>query len=63
MVLCGPANAEQMNEAIAALERGPLEPEERVRIERIGSYLYGEYAPAYPDAGDAEDVSAGRAAR
>lgn len=63
MVLCGPANAEQMNEAIAALERGPLELEERERIERIGAYIYGQYAPAYPDAGDAEDVSAGRAAR
>ncbi len=63
MVLCGPANAEQMDEAIAALERGPLEAEERERIEKIGAYLYGQYAPAYPDAGDAEDVSAGRAAQ
>ena len=63
MVICGPANAEQMDEAISALERGPLEPEERERIERIGAHLYGQYAPAYPDAGDAEDVSAGRAAQ
>ena len=62
MVLCGPANAEQMNLAIEALERGPLEPDERERIERIGAYLYAQYAPAYADAGDAEDVSAGRAA-
>ena len=62
MVLCGPANAEQMNLAIEALERGPLEPEERERIERIGAYQYAQYAPAYPDAGDAEDVDAGRAA-
>lgn len=62
MVLCGPANAAQMDEAIAAMERGPLEPDERERIERIGAYLYGQYAPAYPDQGDAEDVSSGVAA-
>ncbi len=63
MVLCGPASAAQMDEAIAAMERGPLEDDERERIERIGAYLYAQYAPAYPDAGDAEDVSAGRAAQ
>ena len=62
MVLCGPANAEQMNLAIEALERGPLDPDERERIERIGAHQYAQYAPAYPDAGDAEDVNAGRAA-
>lgn len=62
MVLCGPANAEQMDRAIEALETGPVTPDERERIERIGAYLYGQYAPAYPDAGDAHDVSAGRAA-
>ena len=62
MVICGPADREQVNEAISALERGPLEPEERERIERIGAYIYGQYAPQYPDAGDAEDVSTGRAA-
>ena len=59
MVLCGPANAEQMDEAIRALEAGPLEDDERQRIERIGAHLYAEYAPAYPDAGDAADVQAG----
>jgi|TARA_B100002003_G_C14157667_1_gene557943 aryl-alcohol dehydrogenase-like predicted oxidoreductase len=63
MVICGPANGEQMNEAISALERGPLEPDERERIERIGAYIYGQYAPQYSDAGDSEDVSAGRAAQ
>lgn len=63
MVVCGPANGEQMNEAISALERGPLEAEERERIERIGAYIYGQYAPHYADAGDAEDVTAGRAAQ
>ena len=51
-----------MDEAISALEQGPLDEEERRRIEHIGSYLYKQYAPQYPDAGDAEDVAAGRAA-
>jgi len=58
MVLCGPANRGQMDEAIAALERGPLEADERQRIERIGAHIYGRYAPQYPDQGDADDVSA-----
>lgn len=61
MVLCGPANAAQMDAAIAALEAGPLADDERARIERIGDHLYGKYAPAYPDAGDAADVAAGLA--
>ena len=63
MVLCGPASTEQMQEAILALERGPLEADERERIERIGAHLYGRYAPSHPDAGDAEDVSKGLAAQ
>jgi len=63
MVICGPANAEQMNEAISALEAGPLQSEERERIERIGAFIYGQYEPKYPDEGDAEDVTAGRAAQ
>ena len=61
MVLCGPANADQMDAAIVALEAGPLADDERARIERIGDHLYGKYAPAYPDAGDAADVAAGLA--
>lgn len=63
MVLCGPANRGQMQEAIAALEKGPLDADERARIERIGQHLYSKYAPAYPDAGDASDEASGRAAR
>ncbi|MCY3884886.1 MAG: hypothetical protein OXG24_08220 [Gammaproteobacteria bacterium] len=62
MILCGPANRAQMQEAIAALKRGPLDADERERIERIGKHLYSQYAPAYPDAGDAPDVASGRAA-
>ena len=63
MVLCGPASAEQMREALQALEAGPLEAEERERIERIGAHLYRRYAPSQPDMGDAEDVAKGLAAR
>ena len=63
MVIAGPANGDQMGEAISALEAGPLEPEERARIERIGAHIYAQYAPQYPDAGDVEDVSSGRAAQ
>lgn len=62
MVLCGPASAEQMDQAIEALRCGPLEAHERARMERIGAFLYRQYAPQYADAGDAADVSAGRAA-
>jgi len=63
MVIAGPANGDQMGEAISALEVGPLEPEERARIERIGAHIYAQYAPQYPDAGDVDDVSSGRAAQ
>ena len=63
MVIAGPANGDQMDEAISALEAGPVETEERVRIERIGAHIYSQYAPQYPDAGDAKDVSSGRAAQ
>ena len=52
VVLCGPANAEQMDEAISALEAGPLEQEERTRIERIGAYVYEKHQPSFPDGGD-----------
>ena len=41
-----------MDEAISALEAGPLEQEERQRIERIGSYVYNQFQPSFPDAGD-----------
>lgn len=63
MVICGPGSAAQMEEAIAALEAGPLTEEEKQRIEKIGEHLYRQYAPAYPDKGDAQDVEAGVAAQ
>ena len=62
IVCAGPASTDQMREAISALAKGPLEPEERERIERIGAHLYRQYAPAYPDKGDEKDVVAGVAA-
>ena len=63
MVLCGPASTEQMREALLALERGPLEADERARIERIGAHIYGRYPSSQPDGGDAEDMASGVAAR
>lgn len=62
IVCVGPGSTEQMREALSALEAGPLDPEEIARIERIGEHLYSQYAPAYPDKGDEQDVAAGVAA-
>ena len=62
IVCVGPGSTEQMREAISALEAGPLTDEETARIEKIGTYLYAQYAPAYPDRGDEQDVAAGVAA-
>ena len=62
MVIAGPGSEAQMDEAISALEAGPLADDERERIERIGAHLYAAYAPQYPDAGDDADVKSGRAA-
>ena len=43
-----------MDEAISALALGPLEPEERERMERIGDHVYDKYRPRLPDLGDAK---------
>lgn len=53
MVLCGPADEAQMDEAIRALARGPLDPDERARLERIGDHVYGRHRPQFSDRGDA----------
>lgn len=37
--MTGPATGEQMDEALAALDAGPLSPEEEVRIRRIGAWV------------------------
>ncbi|MBW2243334.1 MAG: aldo/keto reductase [Deltaproteobacteria bacterium] len=52
VALCGPADEAQMEEALRALERGPLKPDERERIERIGDFIYGRHKPNYEDLGD-----------
>ncbi|MEN8162033.1 MAG: aldo/keto reductase, partial [Myxococcota bacterium] len=53
LVLSGPANREQMQEAIRALEAGPLTPDEMARMHRIGDHIYGRYAPNFRERGDA----------
>jgi aryl-alcohol dehydrogenase-like predicted oxidoreductase len=53
LVLCGPANRSQMQEALRALERGPLDADELERMQRIGDYIYGHHDPRLADKGDA----------
>lgn len=62
LVLTGPANQEQMDEALRALDRGPLPPDEIERMCRIGDFVYRHDKPNFRDLGDAEDTEAGRAA-
>jgi aryl-alcohol dehydrogenase-like predicted oxidoreductase len=52
MVLCGPRNREQMQEALRALDAGPLAPDERERLARIGDHIYGRYRPQFAEGGD-----------
>ncbi len=58
MVLCGPANREQMQEAIRALDAGPLDPDEQARLRRIGDHVYGRFSPNFSDRGDASASAA-----
>jgi len=37
--MTGPKNAAELEEAIAALDEGPLSPEEMVRVRRIGEFV------------------------
>jgi len=39
MVLAGPANDRELNEALLALDRGPLEHDELARLRRIGDHV------------------------
>lgn len=57
MVLTGPADQTQMDEALRALERGPLDEEELERMRRIGDHIYGRYKPSFADRGDAKDAT------
>jgi len=52
LVLCGPSDREQMQEALRALDAGPLDPEERARLCRIGDHVYGRYRPNFRERGD-----------
>jgi aryl-alcohol dehydrogenase-like predicted oxidoreductase len=58
LVLCGPKNREEMQEAIRALDAGPLTPEEQARMRRIGDHVYGRYRPNFGDRGDAAGAAA-----
>jgi aryl-alcohol dehydrogenase-like predicted oxidoreductase len=62
LVLCGPANRAQMQEALVALDRGPLDPEELARMRRIGDHVYRNHKPQIGDKGDAKDTETGVAA-
>ena len=58
LVLCGPSNREQMQEALRALDAGPLDAEEMARMHRIGNYVYGKYKPQFREKGDAATQAA-----
>ena len=58
LVLSGPANREQMQAAISALDAGPLTPDELERMRRIGDHVYGRYKPNFAERGDTKDAAA-----
>ncbi len=58
LVLCGPANREQMQEALTALDAGPLDGDEMARMHRVGDYVYGKYKPQFTEKGDGADRAA-----
>jgi len=58
LVLCGPANREEMQEALRALDAGPLAPDEAARMRRIGDHIHGRYRPNFAERGDARDTAA-----
>jgi aryl-alcohol dehydrogenase-like predicted oxidoreductase len=39
--MVGAQSLEQVREDLAALERGPLDPDEMARMRRIGDHIYG----------------------
>ena len=52
LVLCGPSDRSQMQEALSALERGPLPPDQIQRMQRIGDHIYGRYKPKFKEVGE-----------
>ena len=47
-----------MQEALAALEAGPLDSEETERMLRIGRHIYGHSKPKFAEGGDAKGAAA-----
>ena len=41
--ITGPKNREEMQEALSALDLGPLSEEELARIKRIGDYVHASF--------------------
>ena len=41
LCMTGPADEKQMDEALEALDAGPLNEEEMARVRRIGRHIYG----------------------
>ncbi len=58
LVLCGPADRAQMQEALRALERGPLDPDEMKRMHEIGDHVYAAHKPYVADRGDSPEARA-----
>lgn len=58
LALCGPANREQMQEALRALDAGPLDADEMARMRRIGDHVYGRYRPQFAEKGDRGEKAA-----
>lgn len=56
-VLCGPADREQMLEALASLEAGPLDENELARLRRIGDHVYRSSKPRFAEGGDARHAA------
>jgi aryl-alcohol dehydrogenase-like predicted oxidoreductase len=46
LCLAGPDNAEQMRQALEALELGPMDAEEQAWMRRVGDHIYGRDATA-----------------
>ncbi len=63
LVLCGPSNREQMQEALRALDAGPLDASEKARMHRIGDHVYARYKPQFTEKGDEVDGAADSVAR
>jgi aryl-alcohol dehydrogenase-like predicted oxidoreductase len=55
--LCGPANRDQMQEALRALDDGPLSPDEMARMQAIGDHVYGKYKPQFAEGGDSQNAA------